>query len=83
MTPMESRATQARMRHYVRLLLSLLVACNSGETSVCTDTGQALNVCASGATIQGVDVYEGQGNVDWTKVKASGIDFAIARVSDG
>src|SRR5262249_9198422 len=44
---------------------------------------QEANVCAAGATVKGVDVSVYQGNIDWATVKASGIAFAIARVSDG
>lgn len=72
------------------LTLSLVVAavgCGSQSSSPkgeCTgDTAQELKVCAKGATLQGVDVSYYQGNVDWTKVKASGRTFAFARVSDG
>lgn len=35
------------------------------------------------ATLQGIDVSEFQGNIDWDKVKASGIDFAILRCGYG
>ncbi|HSQ65777.1 MAG TPA: GH25 family lysozyme [Polyangiaceae bacterium] len=64
--------------------LSLLAAgCSSGNENACTGGGQALNKCANGTTIKGVDVYEGQGTIDWTSVKGAGIDFAITRVSDG
>src|SRR5262249_21136306 len=40
-------------------------------------------VCATGATVQGIDVSVHNGTIDWAKVKASGRVFAIARVSDG
>jgi lysozyme len=64
--------------------VSLLAAgCSSGNENACTGGGQALNVCAKGTTIKGVDVYEGQGTIDWKAVKGDGIDFAITRVSDG
>jgi len=32
------------------------------------------------ARVDGIDVSEWQGNIDWNKVKASGVDFAIIRV---
>src|SRR5580692_8436799 len=44
---------------------------------------QAVTVCASGTTVKGVDVSVFQGTVNWTSVKAAGVDFAIARISDG
>jgi len=48
-------------------------------------TGQVsqASVCAAGTVVKGVDVSVYQGTVDWTSVKGAGIDFAIARISDG
>ena len=34
----------------------------------------------AGATLQGVDVSSHNGNIDWSKVKSAGIDFAILRL---
>jgi GH25 family lysozyme M1 (1,4-beta-N-acetylmuramidase) len=42
-----------------------------------------LTVCPAGATVSGIDTSHWQGVIDWSKVKASGKAFAIARVSDG
>jgi hypothetical protein len=39
--------------------------------------------CAAGATLKGIDVSKYQGTIDWEKVKASGIELAFIRVSDG
>ncbi len=36
-----------------------------------------------GAQVQGIDVAQYQGTIDWSKVAGSGIGFAFARVSDG
>src|ERR1043166_6876380 len=41
------------------------------------------NVCPHGATTFGIDVSKWQGNIDWGGVAASGVQFAIMRVSDG
>ena len=46
-------------------------------------TSQAATVCAAGSVVQGVDVSVYQGTINWPSVKAAGIDFAIARISDG
>jgi lysozyme len=43
----------------------------------------ALKTCAKGTTITGIDVSTYQGNVNWTQVRASGQEFAFARISDG
>lgn len=40
-------------------------------------------VSAPDATAHGIDVSEWQGNIDWEKVKADGIDFAILRCGFG
>jgi MYXO-CTERM domain-containing protein len=58
--------------------------CAAGDGA--PETGQlsaAAQVCASGPTVEGVDVSVYQGNIDWNAVAASGRAFAIARVSDG
>jgi lysozyme len=36
-----------------------------------------------GPRAKGIDVSRWQGTIDWARVKGDGIDFAIARVSDG
>jgi lysozyme len=67
-------------------LACLAAACGSSRQpgEACASSAEeALNVCAAGTTTRGVDVSTYQGAVDWTKVKAAGIEFAFARVSDG
>lgn len=67
--------------------LVLAVACGCampmGGDERLGQSSEAVTVCAAGTVVQGVDVSVYQGTVDWTKVKAAGIDFAIARISDG
>jgi lysozyme len=63
-----------------------LASCSgsSQPSTACTSSAVGtLNVCPTAGTIKGVDVSTFQGAVDWTKVKAAGIDFAFARISDG
>src|SRR5438045_3009672 len=43
----------------------------------------AARVCATGATVKGIDVSKWQGTITWPKVKAAGIEYAFIRVSDG
>ena len=62
---------------------TLLAGCSSGTDNACSGAGEALTVCAKGTVTKGVDVSVYQGSVDWAKVKAAGITFAIVRVSDG
>ena len=42
-----------------------------------------MKVCAAGEVLEGIDVSVYQGTIDWTKVRAAGIEFAYIRVSDG
>lgn len=75
-----------RTRHASLLLAALVVpiaaGCGAGaEEALGTAEGEMV-VCAAGATVKGVDVSVYQGDVDWAAVKAAGVDFAIARISD-
>ncbi len=65
--------------------LFAIAGCSSSGSpeSACSSTGQALSVCAAGPVVKGVDVSTYQGTVSWSKVKAAGNVFGIARVSDG
>lgn len=81
------------MQKRVALVLSLAAlggyaACGGQGSVSCPqkfwDSEEAmLKVCSGTTTVKGIDVSTYQSNVDWAKVKAAGIDFAIARVSDG
>ena len=64
------------------LVLALLTACGSRH-EVVSSTQAADTVCQAGPTIEGVDVSEFQGNIDWGQVRASGRLFAFIRVGDG
>nr|HEX4314355.1 GH25 family lysozyme [Kofleriaceae bacterium] len=46
-------------------------------------TAHADTVCGSGPTVQGIDVSDYQGTIDWSAVAGDGIEFAFVRVSDG
>jgi lysozyme len=63
----------------------LIVGCGAspGTDETSSSTAAAVTVCAGSATVEGLDVSDYQGTVDWTSVKSSGRGFAIARVSDG
>jgi lysozyme len=43
----------------------------------------AATVCPGPSTVEGIDVSEYQGNINWGQVKASGREFAIIRTGDG
>jgi lysozyme len=63
----------------------LLGSCSGGAPApeAVGHSAAAVTVCAAGTTLRGVDVSEYQGSVDWGAAAASGLSFAIARVSDG
>ncbi|MFI5301885.1 MAG: GH25 family lysozyme [Polyangiales bacterium] len=62
-------------------------ACSAGAPPTSVESidsvEQRVSVCAAGPMVLGVDVSVYQGDVNWSSVKSNGIDFAIARISDG
>jgi lysozyme len=80
------------MKSITRSVCSVLIAL-AGLTSGCdhgpsdgsaeADAISGPRVCATGSTIQGVDVSKYQGSIDWGQVAQNGIAFAFVRVSDG
>ncbi|MFT3765922.1 MAG: GH25 family lysozyme [Minicystis sp.] len=74
------------MRRLLPLLtLPLLASCTvATETDgeMTGDRGDEIQVCPK-ATVEGIDVSEFQGNIDWSAVRASGRAFAFIRVADG
>ena len=75
----------------VGVLVLSLAACGTGKLEAGTagsnldaQTGDITGgICPGGDTVQGIDVSEFQGAINWGAVKASGMQFAIARVGDG
>ena len=67
------------------LLLSALFvsACAPDAPREDIGTARQANTCATGATLQGVDVSVYDGNVDWTEVKSNGGAFGIAKATEG
>ena len=68
------------------LALAAATACGgppNGNAEKIGWTSDPVTVCAGGTTVEGVDVSEFQGSINWTSVHNSGRDFAITRVSDG
>ena len=66
-----------------RLLGALLLAACSGRGGSRLTRPTLSLVCGRGPTVEGIDVSEHQGVVDWSAVRASGRRFAIARVGIG
>lgn len=74
-------------------LVTGLAACGQGDGDGVADAGDRPGesygnavtggICPGHATVKGLDVSEFQGRVNWTSVKDSGKQFAIARIGDG
>jgi lysozyme len=60
-----------------------LAACTTEVDEPVAGRTDALRVCASGATLPGIDVSHWQATIDWDAVAGAGIRFAIIRISDG
>jgi lysozyme len=73
----------ALARALARAALGAVAGCSSPAETWCSQTGSALTVCPEGAVVRGIDVSSYQGAIAWPEVRAAGIAFAFARVSDG
>jgi lysozyme len=71
-----------RVAKYLVLGAVGLLGCIGSSAEKTGSTASDISICAS-TMVEGVDVSYYDGNVDWASVKASGRQFAIARVSDG
>jgi MYXO-CTERM domain-containing protein len=62
---------------------ALLVGCGGGAPGESPGSiFEELQQCAS-QTVEGVDVYQGQGSINWTAVKGAGIAFAMIKATQG
>lgn len=61
----------------------LLAGCSGEVPGERVGTSQQADTCATGTTLEGVDVSVYDGTVDWAQVKASGRAFAIAKATEG
>jgi lysozyme len=71
------------VRRLLFLCVPLLAACVVGGDGERVGVAQQANVCATGATLEGVDVSVYDGAVDWTQLKSSGRAFGIAKATEG
>ncbi len=55
----------------------------AGADNTYASLEEALEVCAKGGTLAGVDVSSYQHTVDWASVAASGVRFAYAKATEG
>ena len=81
----------ARMRTLFGLLVVAVAGCGGGVVSNGDEAGSGEDVaaisdsmaCAPQTTVEGVDVSDGQGAIDWTSVRNAGVRFAIAKATQG
>lgn len=60
-----------------------MLGCAGGRHDGIVGTGGSdLTACATGETLQGVDVSHYDGAVDWAQVKAAGITFAFTKATE-
>jgi lysozyme len=62
---------------------SLLVGCVGQPEEPTGTVAQALTQCTSAGIAEGVDVYDGNGTIDWNAVHGAGISFAIIKATQG
>ena len=70
------------MRGLVVSLAILGVGCVGRPVDI-SEAESAVQVCPGKTVLEGIDVSQYQGTIDWTAVAKSGRAFAIARVGDG
>jgi lysozyme len=65
-------------------IAAALVACGGGAApgEATSTTAQAVSICPT-ATIEGIDVYDGNGTIDWTQVAGSGRAFVFIKATQG
>jgi lysozyme len=66
---------------FVVPVLASAAACSAPAEDL-GQVSQATKVCPGATVVQGVDVSHYDGTIDWTKVKASGRDFAIMKATE-
>jgi lysozyme len=69
----------------VALFLSLMLAgCSASQVKYLADADPHDGVArAHSMPVQGIDISKYQGDIDWRRVRDSGIDFAYLKVSEG
>jgi len=63
--------------------MALIEACGEEPGRDFREILQEVRVCASGPTVNGIDVSYYQGTINWDRVAAAGVRFAIIRTGDG
>lgn len=74
--------SHARISVAAAILAVALPSCANVSPEEIAASEQALTVCHT-TVVEGIDVAEFQGSIDWNAVHGSGREFAIARIGDG
>ena len=74
---------RALLRWVPLACVPLLAGCSAEVPGEPVGTSQQADTCATGTTLEGVDVSVYDGTVDWAQVKASGGAFGIAKATEG
>ncbi|HTQ46286.1 MAG TPA: GH25 family lysozyme [Polyangiaceae bacterium] len=66
------------------LLCACGLGCSAapGQDEETRTTSEALQQCATNV-VEGIDIYDGTGTIDWKSVKAAGVDFAMIKATQG
>jgi GH25 family lysozyme M1 (1,4-beta-N-acetylmuramidase) len=64
-------------------VLAATACASPSSTDPVGSSSAAVTTCNGGPVVHGVDVSDGQGAIDWVAVKASGIDFALMKATQG
>jgi lysozyme len=79
------------MRKLACIVVVAVAGCGGGVVSAGDDATGGEDVaalsdslaCAPGTVVEGVDVSDGQGAIDWAKVRAAGVRFGIMKATQG
>lgn len=74
---------RGRPIHQPLAVLLFLAGCRDDEGAPFAVDSTAIEACADGPTLDGIDVSKWQGAVQWPVVAGAGLAFAFIRVSDG
>jgi lysozyme len=87
--PGDAAVTVARGRWAIAAALFAAAGgagCSSGPSThdeSCSQNTSGLKTCPASAVVQGIDVSVYQGTIRWGSVRAAGVAFGVARISDG
>jgi len=70
-------------RAVVVAVLRSAIGCSGSPYDSTGESQDEVRVCPGATTVEGIDVSYYQKTINWPQVKASGVQFAVTRISDG